>query len=268
MRTPEELLALFDHEMREHARPDGPGVRVERDGPVVRLSGGPHDWNGVVWSSPALDEEGADKAVAAQVAHYTALGAARGVTSFEWTLYSHDRPADLGDRLRAAGFAPEPPETLMVAAVADLPAYAGPPSGIELREVHDEAGVRLMTEAHEAAFGTDAAWLRDHMLARLAAAPEEFFGLVALADGLPVSAARMELYPGTSFGGLWGGGTHPAWRGRGIYRALVAHRARTAAARGYAHLQVDASADSAPILARLGFAALATTTPYVYRIAP
>ncbi|MFE9853009.1 GNAT family N-acetyltransferase [Streptomyces sp. NPDC005576] len=268
MRTHEELLALFDHEMREHARPDGPGVRVERDGPVVRQSGGPDDWNGVVWSSPTLDEESAGAAVAAQVAHYEAQRVARGVTSFEWKLYSHDRPASLADRLRAAGFAPEPPETLMVAAVEDVPADAGPPPGVELREVHDEAGVRLMTEAHEAAFGRDASSLRDHMLARLAAAPEEFFGLVAVAAGLPVSAARMELCAGTGFAGLWGGGTHPAWRGRGIYRALVAHRARTAAARGYRYLQVDASADSAPILARLGFAALATTTPYVYRIAP
>ncbi|WP_328718377.1 GNAT family N-acetyltransferase [Streptomyces sp. NBC_00247] len=268
MRTHEELLALFDDEMREHACPDGPGVQVERDGPVVRRSGGPDDWNGVAWSSPALDGEGAGAAVAAQVAHYEALRVARGVTHFEWKLYSHDRPADLGDRLRAAGFVPEPPETLMVAAVADLPADAGPPAGVEVREVHDEAGVRMMADAHEAAFGRDASWLRDHLLARLAAAaPEDFFGLVAVADGLPVSSARMELYPGTSFAGLWGGGTHPAWRGRGIYRALVAHRARTAAARGVEYLQVDASADSAPILARLGFSALATTTPYVYRVA-
>ncbi|MCX5400899.1 GNAT family N-acetyltransferase [Streptomyces sp. NBC_00102] len=267
MRTHEELLALFDDEMRENARPDGPGARVERDGPVVRRSGGPDDWNGVVWSSPELDEEGAEAAVAAQLAHYGALGAALGVASFEWKVYSHDRPAGLADRLGAAGFVPEPPETLMVAAVADLPADAGPPAGVELREVRDEAGVRLMAEAHEAAFGRDASWLRDHMLARLAAAPEEFFGLVAVADGLPVSSARMELYPGTSFAGLWGGGTHPEWRGRGIYRALVAHRARTAAAHGVEYLQVDASADSAPILARLGFTALATTTPYVYRIA-
>ncbi|WEH38716.1 GNAT family N-acetyltransferase [Streptomyces sp. AM 2-1-1] len=267
MRTHEELLALFDHEMREHARPDGPGERVDRDGPVVRRSGGPDDWNGVVWSDPALDVSAAGAVVAAQVAHFTALGAARGVTSFEWKLYGHDRPAGLAERLEAAGFVPEPPETLMVAAVADLPADAGPPAGVEVREVRDAVGVRLMAEAHEAAFGADAGWLRDHMLARLAAAPEEFFGLVAVADGLPVSAARMELYPGTRFAGLWGGGTHPAWRGRGVYRALVAHRARTAAARGAEYLQVDASDASAPILARLGFAALTTTTPYVYRIA-
>lgn len=85
--------------------------------------------------------------------------------------------------------------------------------------------------------------------------------LVVLADGEPVSSARMELYPGTDFAGLWGGGTVAEWRGKGIYRALVAYRARIATERGYRYLQVDASAMSAPILDRLGFTALGTTTP-------
>ena len=58
--------------------------------------------------------------------------------------------------------------------------------------------------------------------------------------------------------------TLAAWRGRGIYRALVAVRARRAVARGVRYLQVDASDDSAPILRRLGFGAVTTTTPYVW----
>jgi hypothetical protein len=40
--------------------------------------------------------------------------------------------------------------------------------------------------------------------------------------------------------------------------------ARLAAARGYRYLYVDASPDSQPILARLGFSRLARTTPYVW----
>ncbi|WP_050776729.1 hypothetical protein [Streptomyces sp. SPB074] len=52
--------------------------------------------------------------------------------------------------------------------------------------------------------------------------------------------------------------------GRGLYRATVAARARIAAARGVRYLQVDASADSAPILRRLGFLELTTTTPYIW----
>ncbi len=249
--------------MREHACAEGPGVGVERAGPLVRQVGGPDDWNGVVWSDQALDTAGADAAIRAQIEHYTALGH----EEFEWKLYSHDRPADLGDRLRAAGFVPDPPETLLVAPVEALTSRpgAGLPDGVVLRPVTDAAGVELMALAHERAFGTDAGRLRHQVLARLERAPDDFVALVATAGGEPVSSARMELYPGTGFAGLWGGGTVAEWRGRGLYRALVAHRATVAAERGYRYLQVDASDMSAPILARLGFTALGTTTPYVYR---
>ncbi|WP_228989141.1 GNAT family N-acetyltransferase [Streptomyces sp. DH8] len=260
---PTEIRELFDRRLREHARPDGPGVRVERAGPVVRQVGGPHDWNGVVWSDPGLDAAGADAAIAAQVAYWGGLGH----EEFEWKLYSHDGPADLGERLRAAGFEAEPPETVLVAPVGAPAALPGAeaPEGVELRPVTDAAGVDLMALAHERAFGTDAGRLRHQVLTRLERAPDEVVALVALAGGEPVSSARMELYPGTGFCGLWGGGTVPEWRGRGLYRALIARRARIAAERGYRFLQVDASPMSAPILARLGFTALATTTPYVYR---
>ena len=69
---------------------------------------------------------------------------------------------------------------------------------------------------------------------------------------------------GTEFGTLWGGATLPEWRGRGIYRALVAERARLAAERGRHYLETDASDDSRPILERLGFVPVTTTTPYVW----
>jgi len=51
---------------------------------------------------------------------------------------------------------------------------------------------------------------------------------------------------------------------RGIYRALVAARARQAAVRDARYVMVDASDDSAPILCRLGLKAVTTTTPYVW----
>ncbi len=88
--------------------------------------------------------------------------------------------------------------------------------------------------------------------------------LVAEVGGEVVSTAWLVLKPGTEFAGLWGGSTLAEWRGKGIYRALVARRADLAAARGVRYLQVDASDDSRPILQRLGFAAVTTTTPYVW----
>ncbi|WP_431041041.1 GNAT family N-acetyltransferase [Streptomyces sp. P1-3] len=253
----DEVLALFDRQMREGARADGPDARVERVGGVVRQVDGEHGWNGVLWSG--LDEATADAAIAAQVGYFTSLGRA-----FEWKLYGHDRPDDLAGRLRAAGFAPEPQETLMVAEVRDLPTAIDLPEGVRLRPVTDPAGVDLVTEVHEKAFGTDSSRFTDQLLAQLAGRPDTVAAVVAMAGEVPVSAARMELHPGTDFASLWGGGTLAEWRGRGVYRALVAFRTRIAADRGYRFLQVDASSQSRPILRRLGFEPLATTTPYVY----
>ncbi|NUS01662.1 MAG: GNAT family N-acetyltransferase [Nonomuraea sp.] len=250
-----EVLALFDRQLRREARPEGPGVTVERVGDVVRQVGPRHAWNGVLWSG--LDEDAADAAVAEQVRFFGSRG-----LEFEWKLYGHDRPADLADRLLAAGFAPEPAETVMVARVADLDTTAGPPEVLRLVQVTDRAGVDSLARVHELAFGTAADRLRDHLLERLS--DDDVVSVLAMAGDEPISAARLDLYPGTSFAGLWGGGTAPGWRGRGVYRALVAFRARIAAARGHEYLQVDASDQSRPILLRLGFVPLTVTTPYVH----
>ncbi|MFI0509075.1 GNAT family N-acetyltransferase [Streptomyces sp. WSLK1-5] len=252
------VLALFDRDMREGAQPDGPGARVERTGRVVRQVATEHGWNGVVWSG--LDAASADEAIAQQIAYYTGLG-----REFEWKLYGHDLPVDLGQRLRAAGFTAEPEETLMIAEVADLTLDVRPPEGVRFRPVTDRAGVDLVADVHEKAFGTDSSRLRHQLLARLRDDPDTVVAVVALAGDVPVSAARMELVPGTRFAGLWGGGTVEGWRGRGIYRALVAHRARAAMERGYRYLQVDALPTSRPILERLGFEPLTITQPHVYQ---
>lgn len=253
------VLAAFDERMRRGARPDHPGVRVERVGGVVRQTDSASGWNGVLWSD--LDAGSADAAIAAQVRHFEALG-----LDVEWKLYGHDRPADLAARLLAAGFRPEDEETLMVAGVRDLPDGPEPPEGVRLCPVTEPSGVDLVAAVHEQVFARDPSRLVQWLRARLSERPGTVSAVVAMAGDVPVSAARMEMCPGTGFAGLWGGGTLPQWRGRGIYRSLVGFRARIAAERGYDWLQVDASAMSRPVLERLGFTALTTTTPYVYRV--
>jgi GNAT superfamily N-acetyltransferase len=251
------VLALYDRDMREGARPDGPGARIERTGAVVRQVADAQGWNGVLWSG--LDAANADLVIGEQVAHFTALG-----RDFEWKLYGHDGPADLGARLTSAGFRAEPEETLMIGETAHLAVDTEPPAGVSFVQVTDPAGVDRVVDVHDQAFGTDGTPLRHRLLAQLAANPGTAVAVLALGDGEPVGAARIELTPGTRFAGLWGGGIVESWRGRGIYRALVAHRARVAADHGYRYLQVDASAMSRPILARLGLHTLSTTTPYLY----
>ncbi|MGY5056133.1 GNAT family N-acetyltransferase [Streptomyces sp. 900105755] len=250
------VLALYDRDMREGARPDGPGDRVERVGAVVRQVSDAGGWNGVLWSD--LNEATADRAIAGQVEFFAAHG-----QEFEWKVYGHDLPSDLGDRLTAAGFRPEPQETLMIGEVARLSLDAELPDGVRVVPATDRPAIELVVDVHEKAFGTDGSRLRHQLLTRLADQPDSMVALVALAGDEPVSAARVELVPGARFAGLWGGGTVAQWRGRGVYRALVAHRARVAAAHGCRYLQVDALPTSRPILERLGFHALTTTTPYL-----
>ncbi len=138
------------------------------------------------------------------------------------------------------------------------------PDGVRLREVTEHADFVRITAMESEVWDADWSWLGDDLTARMEAAPGEMSVLVAEAGDVVVSAAWLVYNPGTDFAGLWGGSTLAAWRRRGIYRALVARRAQLAAARGVKYLQVDASENSRPILERLGFVAVTTTTPYVW----
>jgi GNAT superfamily N-acetyltransferase len=137
----------------------------------------------------------------------------------------------------------------MIADVAAAAAEPRPPADVTLREVHARADLERIADSLEA----------EH-----ASAPDGLTILVAEAAGAVVSADWVRFVAGSGFATLWGGGTLPAWRGQGVYRALVAQRANLARGRGYRHLEVDASDESRPILARLGFAAVTTTTPFVW----
>jgi GNAT superfamily N-acetyltransferase len=254
---PDAVLAAFDEQIRRSPRADAPEGRIEHEDGVIRCVSPGGGWNGVTWSG--LDEDGADAAIAAQVRRFAELPG-----PWEWKHYSYDRPPDLPARLLAAGFAPDPPETLLVAEIADLSLEPSPPDGVELRPVADEQGVGALVAVLDEVFGEDHAALGPILLARIAQEPATAAAVVAFAGDTPIAAGRVEFSPGTEFAGLWGGGTLPAWRGRGVFRSLVAHRAALASARGFRYLQVDASAESRPILRRLGFAELATTTPFMH----
>jgi GNAT superfamily N-acetyltransferase len=100
------------------------------------------------------------------------------------------------------------------------------------------------------------------MFKRKAALPEDAVAVVVVVDGEAVSGGRVDLTDGLDFAGLYGGATLPEHRGRGYYRATVAKRAEIARDRGYRFLYVDALPTSRPILERLGFVAITTTTPF------
>lgn len=254
------MLAAFDDQIRRKPQP-GQGARVERDGQIVRICARGDGWSGVTWSG--LTDTDADAAIAAQIDRFAELA-----QPWEWKHYSFDQPADLPDRLRAAGLAAGPVEALLVAKIADLELDVPPPEGVHLVRVVDEGGVDALVRVHDAVFGGDHAALGREVLAGLAQQPAVTVAVVAMAGGTAVAGGRVEFSGSTDFASLWGGGTLRAWRGRGVFRSLVAHRAALARDAGFRYLQVDASAASRPILQRLGFVELAATTPYTHPGAP
>jgi GNAT superfamily N-acetyltransferase len=255
---PVALLAAYDAQLRsERASSLPPAARIDRDGPVVRVTG---LHRGFVSTARDLGVRGAelDELIARQRDWFAARGEA-----FEWKTRGHDLPADLPARLRAAGFVPEERETVLIAPVAALPAHS-PPPGVTIRQVSDVADMRRIAAMESQVWAEDHGWLAAELAGMVGRDPDATFVFAAEADGDVVSAAWLVLAEGTQFGGLWGGSTLERWRGRGLYRALVGRRAAQAAARGARYLQVDASDESRPILERLGFVAVTTTTPYVW----
>jgi GNAT superfamily N-acetyltransferase len=240
---PAAVLAAFDRQMRADPPPEAGVERAWADG-VLRTTGA---YNLIGWWD---FDAAAAPAIAAREA---ACFAGRHV---EWKVYSHDAPANLESALRDAGFVAAERETFLVLDIeAGLPDSGGA-GGFEIRQVDDAAGVADLVAVREAAFGSPVPGRADELIARLGDPAQALF--VAYEDGEPVSAGRLELPPGRAFAGLYGGGTVPGRRSRGVYRALVASRAAQARRRGYRHLFVEALETSRPILERLGFQSLAT----------
>ena len=258
MESPDALLAAFDEQARAEPPVPAAGVWHESDGELLRVVG---QVRGFISAPRDAGARGAelDRLIARQRDYFAARGEA-----VEWKTYDYDEPADLPARLRAAGFVPEEPETVLVAPAAAVAAVPVLPGGVVLRQVTADADMRRIAAMESRVWDSDRGWTGDHLIREVAAAPDDYVVLTAEAAGQVVAAGWVEFRPGSQFAGLWGGATLREWRGRGIYRALVARRAQLAAARDVRYLQVDASSDSAPILQRLGFQPIATTTPYVW----
>jgi GNAT superfamily N-acetyltransferase len=76
--------------------------------------------------------------------------------------------------------------------------------------------------------------------------------LLATVNGEPAGAGGLGLFP-PGGAAITGGSVRPIFRGRGVYRALVAARLEIARDAGVAGLAVWGGDMSRPILARLGF---------------
>jgi GNAT superfamily N-acetyltransferase len=256
-----ELLAVHDTQLRGRMPERLPaGEAVERDGPLLRFYGGPGEQGWVVYRDlGGIEGAELDELIARQIDFFADRG-----ERFEWKSYSHDLPADLPERLLAAGFVTEPTETVVIGRVDQFAGEPQLPGGVTLREVTERADFERIADMEDKVWGDEHTWLPDMLESERAVDPDSLTVVVAEAGDTVVCAAWIRFDPGTEFGTLWGGATLPEWRGKGIYRATVTCRANLAKDRGCRYLETEASDDSNPILQRLGFVPVTTSTPYIW----
>ncbi|MFD2026099.1 GNAT family N-acetyltransferase [Promicromonospora aerolata] len=261
MTDPSRLLRAYDEQLRTDAETPS-AVSVTRLGPLrlVTFLGG----RGFV---TYRDLAGADEAaVHALVEQAIALFRADGgITSVEWKSRGHDHAPGLHEALLAHGFVPEDPESIMIGEAAALAVDVPLPDGVTLRRITEEADVRAMSAMADEVFGDPASDKHANQLLHRLALDDGMELWVAEADGQIVTAGRLEPVADTEFAGVWGGCSRPEWRGRGIYRALTAARARSALARDKTLIHSDSTEYSRPILERYGFVRVSTTTPYAWK---
>jgi GNAT superfamily N-acetyltransferase len=256
-----EILRRYDSDVRTRAESPAPGFDVTWEGPILRMVGpGPEAAaNGVLFSR--LDASSSDRMIAREIAFFRDKGHA-----FEWKLFDYDEPRDLADRLHRAGFVPDEAETLVVYDVSSGARFRDAPPGVSLRRLDDPGEYGVIAAVNEAVYGRaqHARWLARTVADEKRAAPDCISVYAAFAGERPVTVGWLRHRPGDAFGSLWGGATLEAWRGKGLYSALVGARVAEAAQRRCRWLTVDCSPMSLPILQRCGFEPLAVTTPYIW----
>jgi len=190
------------------------------------------------------------------LAEIVGLVRAAGRPTLQWWVDDRTRPTDTEDQLAGLGLRmTERLEVLALPVASRLPTQPG----VDVVEVRDPAGLELAGRLQSEVFGIpppSPAVLEDQ-LRSVTVVPEAeqlVRCYVAYVDGVPVGSAG-----GTVDGDalrFWEGSVLPAYRGRGVYRALVARRLRDARATTADFALVKAVDDtSAPILKRLGFTA-------------
>ncbi|GAA1336799.1 GNAT family N-acetyltransferase [Arthrobacter roseus] len=259
--TKARFLTAYDEQLRTDAETPS-AIKVARHGPLslVTFMNG----RGFVTYKDlgGADMETVRRLVADAMAYYQDDPE---IIRVEWKTRGHDHAPGLHEVLLESGFTPDEPESIMIGEAKALSVDCSLPDGVTLRRVTDESDVRRMSAMQDEVFGDPVSpEMADALLHRLSF-NDGMELWTAEAEGQIVSAGRLEPVQGTGFAGIWGGATRKEWRGRGIYRALTARRARSALSRGKTLINSDSTEYSRPILERSGLVNVSTTTPYRWR---
>lgn len=202
-------------------------------------------------------EADADRRIAETVAAY-----AGGDTGFVWWVGPADTPADIGQRLSAAGLVLEGRAPAMAANLADVPLSEPPPEGLEIVPVTDAATLAEFLRVVEADWleWTDGvhtpvqrrmldAYARE-VPRRLPAEPVPL-RWIGRVDGQAVATSRVSI--GAGVAGLYAILTVPVHRGRGYGRAMTLAALRAAGSLGHRIGVLQASDLGYRVYERLGF---------------
>jgi hypothetical protein len=246
-----QILGQLDRERRELAH----GDEILEMLPTItraRASGNSH--HVVIWSS--LTEDNADEVILTEMAFHKSLG-----VGFEWKVFGHDQPADLLRRLERAGFRIGPREAVLVLDLGRLGNSIDETAAHGAERIDRIGQLADFRRVAEEVFAKDYTFTTIQLADAIRRASVQHCGYIAYIDDEPASIGRLYTHPDSWFGGLYGGGTRSRFRGRGLYRAIVAARARDAILQGAKYLVVDALPTSQPILERLGFEWVTDTWP-------
>ena len=259
MMTIEEIRALYNQQMRINVQ--YAGVRREETAHTIRLIDTISGRGTVIYSR--LDETTADAVIGEELAFFKQLGIA---DKLEWKLFDYDQPADLKERLIAQGFVPEDPDAVLVLDLEAIPPALIAPVTHDVRRLTDPDQFSDVSAVMNGVYpGEDHERFVTTLKELRRIKPEEVSVYAAYADGQPVTAAWIDFPAESSFSGLWGGATLPAYRKQGFYTALVAARAQEAIQRGRRFLTIDASPMSRAVLEKFGFRLIAYAYECNYR---
>jgi GNAT superfamily N-acetyltransferase len=242
------LLDLFDRYQRiEITYPD---MQREAFPHLVRFLRPAPGMSFVLYSR--LDETNVDAVIQEQIAYFSAQD-----LPFEWKVYGHDTPLDLGERLAAHGLISEDPEAVMVLDVQNAPASLLEPIASDIRLLTALDQLASVIHILEGVWGGDFSWVNQRLGSHMEI-PGHLSVYVAYHQGQPACTGWTYFHENNPFASLWGGSTLPDFRHHGLYTALLAARLQEARRRGVHYLTVDASPMSQPILAKHGFQVLTT----------